>query len=62
MRGGDLKISHAKFFPHVNLHFQSIFQFSKILGFRTVSIVQVLKDKTKEEHDVSETGSVSVLR
>jgi hypothetical protein len=26
------------------------------------SIVQVLKDKTKEEHDFSETGSVSVLR
>jgi hypothetical protein len=35
---------------------------SEILGFRTVSIVQVLKDKTKEEHDVSGTGSVSVLR
>jgi hypothetical protein len=34
---------------------------SEILGFRTLSIVQVLKDITKEEHDVSETGSVSVL-
>jgi hypothetical protein len=28
---------------------------SEILGFRTLSIVQVLKDKTKEEYDVSET-------
>jgi hypothetical protein len=36
--------------------------FSEILSFRTLSIVQVLKDKTKEEHDVSETGSASVLR
>jgi hypothetical protein len=35
---------------------------SEILGFRTLSIVQVLKDKTKEEHDFSETGSVSVFR
>jgi hypothetical protein len=34
----------------------------EILDFRTLSIVQVLKDKTKKEHDVSETGSVSVLR
>jgi hypothetical protein len=33
-----------------------------ILDFRTLSIVQVLRDKTKEEHDVSENGSVFVLR
>jgi hypothetical protein len=35
---------------------------SEIMGFRTLSIVHVLKDKTKEEHDVSETESISVLR
>jgi hypothetical protein len=35
---------------------------SEILCFQALSIVQVLKDKTKEEHDVSETGSVSILR
>jgi hypothetical protein len=32
-----------------------------ILSFRTLSIVLVLKNKLRE-HDVSETGSVSVLR
>jgi hypothetical protein len=34
----------------------------EILGFRTLSIVLVLKKQTKEKHDFSETGSVSVLR
>jgi hypothetical protein len=34
---------------------------SEILGFRTLSIVLVLKTN-KGKHDVSETGSVSVLR
>jgi hypothetical protein len=34
---------------------------SEILGFRNLSIVQVSKNKLKK-HDVSETGSVSVLR
>jgi hypothetical protein len=41
---------------------------SEILGFRTLSIVLVIKKntvtnrKTVKKHDVSETGSVSVLR
>jgi hypothetical protein len=34
---------------------------SEILGFRTLSIVLVLKTNY-EKHDVSETGSVFVLR
>jgi hypothetical protein len=33
----------------------------EILGFRTLSIVLVLKNKLRK-HDVLETGSVSVLR
>jgi hypothetical protein len=36
--------------------------FHRYWVFRTLSIVQVLKDKATEEHGVSETGSVSVLR
>jgi hypothetical protein len=39
-----------------------VYNFQRYWGFRTLSIVQVLKDKTKEKHDVSETGSVSVFR
>jgi hypothetical protein len=35
---------------------------SEILGFRTVSIALIIKKQTEEQHDVSETGSVSVLR
>jgi hypothetical protein len=35
---------------------------SEILSFRTPSIVLALKKKTYGKHDVSETGSVSVLR
>jgi hypothetical protein len=34
---------------------QKYINISEILGFRTLSIIQVLKDKIKEEHDVSET-------
>jgi hypothetical protein len=37
-------------------------QLTEILGFRTLSIVLVVEKQTKKQHDVSETGSVSVLR
>jgi hypothetical protein len=39
------------------LHWESIYVLKEFLGFWTLSIVRCLK-----EHDISETGSVSVLR
>jgi hypothetical protein len=36
---------------------------TELLGFRTLSIARIVFNyKKKEKHDVSETGSVSVLR
>jgi hypothetical protein len=58
----DLSFKILRWVPY-NEELNNIIVHTELLGFRTLSIVRILiLTRKNNKHDVSETGSVSVLR